>query len=58
LIETQPNVREVMLADGAWHKVEPGTWKPDPSPWRMFRFRSTDGIEFHGLKEAILAVRG
>ena len=58
LIETQKNVREVLMADGAWHKVAEGTWKPDPSPWRMFRFRTPTGEEFHGLKSAILAVRG
>jgi len=58
MIEKQENVREVMLADGEWRSVQPGTWSPDPSPWEMFRFRSTDGEEFHGLKRAILAVRG
>lgn len=57
VIENQQGVREVLLADGTWHEVDPGTWKPDPVPWEMFRF-SSGGEEIHGHKTAILAVRG
>jgi hypothetical protein len=58
LIENERNVREVLMADGRWHQVQAGSWKPDPTPWTMFRFRTPTGEEVHGLKTAILAVRG
>jgi hypothetical protein len=49
--------REVLLADGVWVEVQPGTYQPDPAPWTMFQFSTADGRFVRGQKSAILAVR-
>jgi hypothetical protein len=46
-------VRQVLMTDGQWHEVEPGTWQ-DFEAWGKFQFSTPRGEQVYGQREAVL----
>ena len=52
--QTAEDVRQVLMADGRWHEVRPGSWRNYPSH-KQFRFETLEGTEVRGRRDAVLA---